>query len=62
MRRCFRSTIHSCSVENAGKVFNLAHVFALHLRLLPRKTASQTQSQHLPAPHKTPAPGAGRCS
>ncbi|PAX20723.1 hypothetical protein CLI93_03185 [Vandammella animalimorsus] len=45
LRRCFRSKLHSCCVENACKVSNLARVFALHLRLLPRKTASQTQSQ-----------------
>ncbi|RMX06300.1 hypothetical protein EBQ34_15040 [Vandammella animalimorsus] len=45
MRRCFRSKGHSYSVENACKVSKLAHVFTLHLRLLPRKTASQTQLQ-----------------
>ncbi|WP_143326429.1 hypothetical protein [Vandammella animalimorsus] len=41
----FRSKVQGHIVGNACKAFNLASVFALHLRLLPRKTASQTQSQ-----------------
>ncbi|RMX15261.1 hypothetical protein EBQ34_07500 [Vandammella animalimorsus] len=41
----FSVNTRNCRVENACKVSNLARVFALHLRLLPRKAASQTQSQ-----------------
>ncbi|RRD43089.1 hypothetical protein EII18_03975 [Comamonadaceae bacterium OH3737_COT-264] len=57
LRRCFRSKLRICCVENACKVSNLARISALHLRLLPRKTASQTKSQqplervmHFPPP------------
>ncbi|RMX18564.1 hypothetical protein EBQ34_02255 [Vandammella animalimorsus] len=43
----FSVKTRNCRVENACKVLNLVRMFALHLQLLPRKTASQTQFQQL---------------
>jgi len=37
----FLVKIRICGVKNARKMFNLAVLFALHLRIFPQKTASQ---------------------
>ncbi|RMW99213.1 hypothetical protein EBQ26_05380 [Allofranklinella schreckenbergeri] len=36
----------TAALKTLARCSGLASVFALHLRLLPRKTASQTQAQH----------------
>ncbi|OSI18294.1 hypothetical protein BWD09_02540 [Neisseria dentiae] len=38
--------IRTCGVKNARKMSNLAVLFALHLRIFPQKTASQTCRRH----------------